>query len=143
MKSRVLFGSAATVLAACVTLVGRARQAPAPKTDQKADQKEAAAVTVAGCVQKETDVLKPSMMAGNTGMGDQFVLTHAVLNQGAASAETPAPGSPAQPAASVGTSGTTDVGTVYRVTGDKEKALNPYVGQRVEITGAANPDTHT
>jgi len=106
-------------------------QAPPAAADQKSAQP--ATITVAGCVQKETDVLKRPAAAGNVGMGDEFVLTMAVLNPPAAAAEPAAPAKPDEPA---GTSGTTAPGKVFRVTGDKENELKNYVGQRVEITGA-------
>jgi hypothetical protein len=66
-------------------------------------------------------------------MDDEFVLTFA--KQGAAATTEPAPDEPKPEA--TGTSGSAgNFGTVYRLTGDKEKDLKSYVGQRVEITGA-------
>jgi hypothetical protein len=136
MRIGLLFGSAAVVLAAGVTLAGQAPQAP-----DKKDQKDAAAtVTVAGCVQKETDVLKRTPQTGNIGVSDEFVITHATLNPGASSADKPMADAP-PPSAAVSTPGGTDFGKVYRVTGDKEKDLKAYVGQRVEITGTFKHDT--
>jgi len=91
------------------------------------------AVTVSGCVQKESLVLKRTPVAANVGMDDEFVLTFA--KQGPAAASEPAPDEPKPEA--TGTSGSAgNFGTVYRLTGDKEKDLKSYVGQRVEISGA-------
>ena len=90
-------------------------------------------VTVSGCIQKETDVIK-SQAAGNLGMGDEFVLTHSELRVGAEAPKTKEPEATASPAPT-GTPGDSDAGKVYRVTGDKEKDLKSYVGQKVEITG--------
>ena len=95
----------------------------------------ASAITLAGCVQAEKVVLKRTAAAGDLGMGDEFVVTHVKLNPEPQQAE-PVPDSP------VGTSGSaTGFGKVYRVTGDKESELKPYVGQRVEITGAFKNET--
>jgi hypothetical protein len=138
MRIRLLSGSAAVVLAAGVTLA--AQQAPDQKDKDKKDAP--AAVTVSGCVQKETDVLKRTPIVGNVGMGDNFVLTHATLGPGATSADKPM--SDAPPATTTAdTTASTDFGKVYRVTGEKEKELKAYVGQRVEITGAFKHDTDT
>jgi len=90
-------------------------------------------ITVAGCVQKETSVLKLNPAAGQIseiGLTDEFVLTHAQLNPKPMDEPNPE----AQPP--VGTFGSPgNLGKVYRVTGDKENELKLYVGQRVEITG--------
>jgi hypothetical protein len=120
-------------LAVAVVICGMtaAAQTPQQPTTTTGDQKNAAAapITVAGCVQQESAVLKRNPIAGSVGMGDEFVLTFASLNPASATTE-PAPAEP------VGTSGAPgNFGTVYRVTGDKEKELKSYVGQRVEITG--------
>ncbi|HTM25582.1 MAG TPA: hypothetical protein VL225_10350 [Vicinamibacterales bacterium] len=121
-------------LAAAVVICGMtaAAQTPQQPPTTTGDQKNAAAapITVAGCVQQESAVLKRNPIAGSVGMGDEFVLTFASLNPGPATTTEPAPAEP------VGTSGSPgNFGTVYRVTGDKEKELKSYVGQRVEVTG--------
>src|SRR6476661_4119641 len=124
---------AAAVLFCGIAVAAQTQQPPASTT---ADQKSAAApVTVAGCVQPESAVLKRNPVAGSVGMGDEFVLTFATLNpsgsEGAKPDVTAAP--PAEP---VGTSGSPgNFGKVYRVTGEKESDLKSLVGQRVEITG--------
>ena len=112
-----------------------AAQAPQQAPPAAAAQKSAqpTTVTVAGCVQKEADVLKRPAAAGNVGMGDEFVLTSAVLNPPPAAAEPAAPARPDEPA---GTAGSSGPGKVFRVTGDTENELKNYMGQRVEITGA-------
>ena len=64
--------------AVAVALSGAVAAAQAPQTTPSGDQKAAAAspaVTVVGCVQKESDVLKHNPMVSSTGMGDEFVLT--------------------------------------------------------------------
>lgn len=95
---------------------------------------DAQTVTVTGCIQPETAVLKRTPVAGNIGMGDEYVVTFATLNPGAgtdipkADVQTPPPESP-------GASAATGFGKVYRLTGDQEKDLKGYVSQRVAIVG--------
>ena len=104
-----------------------------------ADQRQATpseTVTIAGCVQKESAVLKRNPVAGDVGMGDEFVLTHAVKGSAPGANDAPKP-DVSEPPAAIGTSGMAgNFGTVYRLTGDKESELKAYVGQRVEITGS-------
>jgi len=94
---------------------------------------QAPSVSFVGCVQKEASVLKRTPVAANVGMDDEFVLTFAK--------PTPAPGMTdptpdAAPPEATGTSGSVgNFGMVYRLTGDREKDLKSYVGQRVEISG--------
>jgi hypothetical protein len=114
--------------------VGIAQQYPPQTPPQSPTQARpetpapASSVTFAGCVQQESSVIKRTPVAGNVGMGDEFVLTNSV----------PAPAAPdaAKPSEPTGTSGSVgNFGIVYRLTGDKEKDLKSFVGQRVEITG--------
>ena len=112
-------------------------QTPPPSTPSADQKSDAQSITVAGCVQKESDVLKRSAMAGNAGMGDEFVLTNASLTPAGAPSERPE--QEAKPAAEpTGTSGASskNFGKVYRMTGDKESELKSYIGQRVEIAGS-------
>lgn len=81
-------------------------------------------VTVTGCVQNESDVLKSSMP--KTGMTDEFVLTHSMIHTGTSAAQT----APAQPQPSA-----TAENKIYRVTGDQETSLKAHLGQKVEIAG--------
>lgn len=110
-------------------------QQPAVSADQhQATPSET--VTIAGCVQKESAVLKRNPVAGNVGMDDEFVLTHAAKGSAPGANDVPKP-DVSEPPAAVGTSGMAgNFGTVYRLTGDKESELKGYVGQRVEITGS-------
>jgi len=124
---------AAAALASAVV----SAQVPAQQPPQQPDQKPAATagdtIKVVGCVQKESDVLKRSAMATNVGMSDEYVLTESKLNPSSTTEPEPA----AKPDEPTGTSGTdAKFGKVVRVTGDKEKDLKEFVGQRVEITGA-------
>jgi hypothetical protein len=130
MNSRRLVGSlAATFLSGAM---GLGAQAP----DAAAGQ----AFTVTGCVQKETAVLKRSAAVGDIGMTDEFVLTHSKL--GSSSTAEPQPETKPAAGEPVGTSGAaSNFGKVYRVTGDKENELKPYVGQRVEIAGSFKHET--
>lgn len=103
-----------------------------PQTPSQAKE----VITVAGCVQKETDVLKRAPVTGTVGMSDEFVLTRATLTRGPSPAEprqTSPETKPAEPTSP--SAGSAGVGKVYRVTGDKEAQLKAYVGQRVEIVG--------
>jgi hypothetical protein len=138
MHMRTLTAIGACVLAASAT-IGAQQQTP-PDKAAAAPQGEQTPITVAGCVQKETTVLKrdPAKgQIGEAGMGDEFVLTNAMLNP-TPDAQPPAQ-APAQPP--VGTSGSVgNFGKVYRVTGDAENELKAHVGKRVEITGMFKQD---
>ena len=81
-------------------------------------------VTVTGCVQNESDVLKSTMP--KTGMGDEFVLTHSMIHTGTSAAQA----APTQPQTSA-----TAENKIYRVTGDQETSLKAHLGQKVEIAG--------
>jgi len=129
--------AAALLLAGAGATVG-AQQSQAPTSGARADDQ--ATITVTGCVQKETTVLKRSPVPGEMGMTDEFVLTHAMLNPATKATDMPNPETPpASPP--VGTAGSpSNLGKVYRVTGDKESELKAQVGQRVEITGTFKKD---
>src|SRR6187401_1444653 len=80
-------------------------------------------VSVAGCVQKETSVVQRNPVATNVGMDDEFVITFAKLLPATGTTTEPKP-DVAPPADPVGTSVSPgNFGTVYRLTGDKEKEL--------------------
>jgi hypothetical protein len=132
MSVKLLSGwfAAALVCAATAAAQNPPAQPPQPASDQPAAA-QASTITIAGCVQKESDVLKRAAAAGDVGMSDEFVLTKAMLNPPASPAGPPSEAKPEQP---TGTSGA--AGKVFRVTGDKEKELKSLVGQRVEITGS-------
>ena len=137
MSSRVLCGLIAAVCLSGVTAIGAQSQATPASPPAAAPSTDSPVVTVIGCVQKETAVLKANpATAAEPGMGDEFVLTNSKLSTGAPAMDQPAPADP--PAADpVGTSGSaSNFGKVYRVTGDKESDLKAFVGQRVEISGA-------
>ena len=125
-----------TSVAAAVMVCGVAAMAQTPSSPAS-DQKAATpAITVTGCVQKESAVLKRNPAAAGIGMGDEFVLTNAAVTPAPGSNEAPKPDVQAPPEPT-GTSGSlTGFGVVYRLTGDKESELNPYVGQRVSIVGS-------
>jgi hypothetical protein len=103
-----------------------------PATDQKTAA-EPAVMTIGGCVQKESAVLKRNPALGNIGMDDEFVLTFSELNPGKETAKQRA--AEATPVGSFG--------KVFRVSGDKERDLKNYVGQRVEITGSMKNKEYT
>jgi hypothetical protein len=130
MRIQTLTAIGAFVLAATGAIGAQQQSSPDPAA--AAPQGPQTPITITGCVQKETTVLKRDPAkgeVGDVGMGDEFVLTNSQLN--------PAPDAP--PAA--GTSGSVgNFGKVYRVTGDKEAALKASVGQRVEITGTFKQD---
>jgi hypothetical protein len=126
--------SASTAAAIMVGGLTIAAQTPASSTK---DQKDMAspAITITGCVQNESAVLKRNPIAAGVGMGDEFVLTNAAVTPAPGSNEAPKPDVQAPPAPT-GTSGSSaGFGQVYRVTGDKENDLKPYLGQRVSIVG--------
>jgi hypothetical protein len=129
MRRNVLSGSVAAVWLAWG--IAAAAQAPSTPASPPSDT----VIIVTGCVKQESAVLKGARAAGDVPMSNDFVLTRSTLNPlpDRAKADTvPATDTP------VGTAGSAAVvgfGKVYRVTGDKENDLKPYVGQRVEITG--------
>ena len=128
---------AVAIVVACSASIA-AQQSAADKMTPQRDQAAATTITVAGCVQNESAVLKKNVVTREVGMADEFVITNAKLRPASAPAE-PEPaattGDP-KPTDPVGTSGAAaGFGKVYRVTGDKENELKPQVGQRVEITG--------
>jgi len=140
MSCRVLNGMIAAVCLSGVTALSAQTpaQPPAqpPSPTAAAQAADSPIVTVIGCVQKETAVIKGNAAGAEPGMGDEFVLTNSKLSPGAPStAEPPSPTDP-KSADPVGTSGSaSNFGKVYRVTGDKETDLKSLVGQRVQISG--------
>lgn len=130
---KTLLSALLTAVVVCAVAVRAQTPPPSQAQSPQANQ----SITVAGCVQKETDVLKRSPVAGNVGMSDEFVLTRATLNPMTAAPKTAErQPEPTTPPAAAGTSGTVaDGNKVYRATGDKEKDLKAYAGQRVEIVG--------
>ena len=127
----------ASICAAVLAISGAAvvAQSPPQSPAQPPAQNPAqspSVVSFVGCVQNESSVLKRNPVAGNIGMGDEFVLTFAKPAP-APGADEPKPEAAPEPAAPSGSP--SNFGTVYRLTGDKEKELKSYVGQRVEISG--------
>jgi hypothetical protein len=118
----ILTGSAIALMAVIAV------QAQTPQTQPDPKQ----SVTVTGCVQSQTDVLKSAPVTGQVGMGDEFVLTNSMVRTATAAPTATPPDEPTKPEPT-GTSG--GVGKVYRVTGDQEASLKAQVGQKVEITG--------
>lgn len=122
---------AAVALAGGLTLSAQAQLPPAQQQPASPTMAQAQnAVTIVACVQKESDVLKSKMpMSATPGSGDEFVLTNSAMKS-----DTPAesPATAAAPA-QASTAAANSFGKVYRATGDREKELKPYVGQRVEI----------
>jgi hypothetical protein len=138
---KILSGAIVAAWLACGITAAAQATAATPSSSPAAEQVPAATtIVVAGCVQNESSVLTRHPAVGEVGMRDEFVLTHVTLNPRPSAdrskdvteppAETP-----------VGTSGAAgSVGKVYRVTGDREKELKVYLGQRIEITGAFKND---
>jgi hypothetical protein len=127
---KVLGGIGVVIICGGVAVIAAQQQTPTT-TGQKSDQSDV--VTVTGCVQPETTVLKRNAAIGSMGMGDEFVVTNASLSP--SGGDNPKPDARTTPAETAGTSSPAGLGRVYRLTGDQEKALKSAVGQRVEITG--------
>jgi hypothetical protein len=136
MSKQMVSGSIAAVWLACGLAVAAQGTEAKSASSAGAQEPAAATITVAGCVQSESAVLKRNAAAGDAGMSDEFVIVQAKLNP-PPSTDQPKTDA-AQPAdAPVGTSGSpSNFGKVYRVTGDKEAELKAFAGQKVEITGA-------
>jgi hypothetical protein len=127
MSKNMMSASIAAAWLACGLAVAAQGADMKPAASAGRQAAPSSAVTIAGCVQKESAVLKRSAAAGDMGMGDEFVLVQAALNPPSTPTdETPTASGP--------------FGKVYRATGDKEAELKAYVGQRVEITGAFKND---
>ena len=127
MRMKGLAISMAATIAMCgAAVLAQTPQQPPPPADQSASP----AITVVGCVQKESAVLSRNPIAGNIGMDNEFVLTNSAPGPASAADDQARPGAAPQQPASPGT-----FGKVYRVTGEKEADLKSYVGQRVEVTG--------
>ena len=135
MNKKLLSGSFLAVLTCGVALSAQppAQQPSTPPRSEQAPAASAPQLTLTGCVQKETDVLKGGLTSSMPGMADEFVLT-AVTPAASAAGDQPRP--EPRPTEGVGTAGAKSAGKVYRMTGDKEKDLKSYVGQRVQIVGA-------
>src|SRR5205823_1041589 len=82
---------------------------PTTTSDQHRDATSPQSITVSGCVLKESSVLKRGALGSATmgaGMGDEFVLTQAKLNESTTATEKPeTEAAPARPNEPVGTSG--------------------------------------
>jgi hypothetical protein len=125
--TRISTGLALGIAITGVASLAAQQAAPA----QEPAAKSSPAMTIAGCVQPESIVLKRNPVAGSVGMGDEFVLTNSTVGS-----ETASPDAAKPEPAPAGTSGVVgNFGKVYRLTGDKEKELKSYAGQRVELTG--------
>jgi hypothetical protein len=127
--TRISTGLALGIAIAGVASLSAQQSAP----PQEPAAKSSPAMTIAGCVQPESIVLKRNPAAGEVGMGDEFVLTNSTVGPDTASPDAAKPESAPAAAATSGAVG--NFGKVYRLTGDKEKELKSYAGQRVEITG--------
>jgi len=138
MNSRAGYGFIAAACLSSAVALGAQSQPPPASPAAGAQSADSPVVTVIGCVQKETAVLKGNAAtAAEPGMGDEFVLTNSKLSTGAPAMDQPSTPTEPPPADRVGTSGSaSNFGKVYRVTGDKETDLKALVGQRVEISGA-------
>jgi len=127
--TRISTGLALGIAIAGAASLSAQQAAPAQEPAAKASP----AMTVVGCVQPETAVLKRNPAAPAIGMDDEFVLTFATVSPEGASSDAAKPEAAPAPAGTSGAVG--NFGKVYRLTGDKEKELKSYAGQRVELTG--------
>ena len=131
MRHMLFSSSLAAGVFACAALAGA----------QGSTSQSSQTITVAGCVQKETAVLKHNALSSNIGLGDEFVLTRAMLNPRDTADAPPRTLPDANVSEPTGTTGSTPIfGKVYRMTGDKEKDLKTYIGRRVEIVGTFKHD---
>jgi len=125
-------------LGVAVILCGVTAAAQTPASRASDQSAAAPAVTVTGCVQKESAVLERTMVPADTGTSDEFVLTNAAITPANGTGKVPAEKTPAP----TGTSGS-KLGVIYRLTGEKESELGPYIGQRVSIRGTLKPTQKT
>jgi hypothetical protein len=141
MRSRLLTALiAAACLGSAAALGAEAPGAAAKTSPAIGESQTAVPITVTGCVNKETSILirvtpLPGEL-GQAGMTDEFVVTLARVTAAPSRPDVPEP-APAEPAATSGG----NLGKVYRITGDKESQLAPYIGQRVAIEGTFKHDS--
>lgn len=141
MKRKIArMGGLAVATATFAILTGQLTNAQqqAPGAATSADQQ----VTVTGCIQREADYRK-STAAGRggavgtgVGVGNEFVLTSAMMSPAASPSATGA-----GERAATGTTGAAS--TAYELTGANEGQAASHVGKHVEITGTLKAMTST
>jgi hypothetical protein len=156
MKTQHVFNaSAAAVLAMTMAAFAQVPQPASPSTSRppgpstpqtpqtpnaasQAGKQPEAAVTLVGCVMRETDYRKANdkgrggPVATGLGQGNEFVLVNAAkLTPGAT------------PPGATGQCGATTAGEAYELTGRREEELEKLIGRRVEITGTLKEATTT
>lgn len=134
MRQKILSGVGVVIMMSGAMAVVTAQQPPSTTAATSQKSEPAEVITVTGCVQPETAVLKRSPVAGGIGMGDEYVVTNATLSAGPGT-DMPKPDAQTAPAETAVTTSPAGFGRVYRFTGEQEKSLKSAVGQRVEITG--------
>jgi hypothetical protein len=114
------------------------------------DYSKGQTMTLSGCLAREKDV--PGMapnVAERAGMGEDYILTNVSMAASSTSSSTSTTGSTGSTGttSSTGTSGSTMSGTqtgqsasamsgkMYKIEGLDDSRLQPFVGQRVEVTG--------
>jgi hypothetical protein len=118
--------------------------ATAPAGAQGARAGAGQQVTVSGCIQREADYRKATdagrggVASTGIGVGNEFVLTNAMMSPATAGSPTATSGAGAS--STTGTSGAAST-KAYELTGTHEGDASEFVGKRVEITGMMKPTT--
>lgn len=133
---------AAAVIAFSMAAFAQATPPPAQSATPTATQQGTAAdqqVTVAGCIQRETDYRRArdagrgGVAGTGVGAGNEFVLVNASMSTAAGAGAAGTTGTTA--GAATGTAGATGTGVAYELTGANEQQAAQHVGRRVEISG--------
>jgi LPXTG-motif cell wall-anchored protein len=138
-----IFTAAFAVMAFAVNDMRAAQSTSERDRKTTARTAEQASITVVGCLEKESDYRSAHKLGkgaiGGVGLGDEFVLVDASPAAGASGTAASAGASNANAAsATTPSAGCTERGggQAYRLTGQAEEKLKPYVGRMMEITGS-------
>src|SRR5688572_5805582 len=142
MKSRYWAGlCAAAVMAFSTAAFAQATPQQAPSTPAASTQQNVAdqEVTIAGCLQSETDYRRArdagrgGVAGTGVGAANEFVLVNTSMSTAAKTGAAGTAGTTA--GAATGTAGATAPGVAYELTGANERQAAQHVGRRVEISG--------
>jgi hypothetical protein len=143
---------------------GSSPQSSSPQTASSTpstsmDQNQGQAVTLTGCLAREKDVagMQPNV-AERAGIGEDYILTNVSMagsSAGYHSGATSSSSGSKSTTGSTASTGSTMSGTqtgqtasatstkMYKIEGLDDSRLQPFVGQRVEVTGKMKKDVHS
>jgi len=125
-----------------ITVLACAASAGAFAQNSSRDQKTEN-MKLAGCLVTESDYRRAHGLGkgtlGGAGLGNEFVLVDATTASGDATDKAttePSTAAPASPSRTSARCSETGTGQAYRLTGSRERELKPFVGRRIEVSGA-------